>query len=105
MEDYYRYYRVAETPSTGDTFPRPKGNMPVAFLNYHEQRPVEGGAFSAWGELWYMEPLSSETATRFGLRPSAENTRPPIAAQMEAADTMTRQTQAHKKSVPDLGDR
>ena len=105
MGDYYRYYRVAETAPGGDNFPWPKGNRPVAFLNYYEQRPVEDGAFSAWGELWYMKPLSPETAARFGLRPATENTHPTIAAQMEAAGTMTRQTQGHKKVTPDLGDR
>lgn len=105
MGDYYRYYRVEETPPGGDNFPWPKGNRPVAFLNYYEQRPVEGRAFSAWGELWYMKPLSAETAARFGLRVATENTRPTIAAQMEAAGAMGRQAKAHEKTALDLGDR
>lgn len=47
MAGYFRYYRVKATPPAGTSFPRPADNPPVAFLNYYEQRPVEGGMFSA----------------------------------------------------------
>lgn len=113
MAGYFRYYRVKATPPTGTSFPRPADNPPVAFLNYYEQRPVEGGAFSAWGELWYDRPLSQQMIDRYDLRPSPSNPdirrepdKPRIAVQMAQADKLAqehRATHNKGKAAPDRG--
>lgn len=111
MAGYFRYYRVKVTPPTGTNFPRPADNPPVAFLNYYEQRPVEGGAFSAWGELWYDRPLSQQMIDRYDLRPSPNNPdvrrdRPrPIAEQLTEAGRVAAYFQVGRKEQIDGPDR
>ena len=102
MEGYYRYYRIERLPDRGTDFPWPVGNRPVAFLNFYEQRPVEGGAFLAWGELWYERPLPREAIDRYGLRPSPQNPNmdrdgpQPIAEQLAEAERLA---QEHKTTL------
>ena len=103
------------------TYPRPKNNLPVAHLNYNARQPVEGESFRAWGELWYLHPLTEKQMADYELRPAHDNPegrepvpergaakKPPIVEQMKAAQ---REAQEHrapdglKKKAPDRGDR
>lgn len=70
--DFYTYYSTQRPVGIG-TFPREKDNLPVGVLNYGERRPVEGGAFRAWGELIYEKPLTDQEVAAYELRPAQGN--------------------------------
>lgn len=82
--DFYKYYSTQRPVDLG-TFPKPKENLPVAFLNYNERIPVENGSFRAWGELLYLDPLTEKDISDYELRPAPDNpdrAKPSIAAQL-----------------------
>ena len=103
------------------TYPRPKDNLPVAHLNYNARQPVEGESFRAWGELWYLHPLTEEQMADYELRPAHDNPvgrepvpergaakKPPIARQMKEAGRKAwehRAPDAPEKKSPSRGDR
>lgn len=76
----YKYYSTQRPIDLG-TFPKPSENKPVVFINYDKRRPVEGGAFRAWGELLYAKPLTPEQIGIYELRPSPGN--PDLRRRME----------------------
>ena len=83
-EKLFRYYATQRhmEPSSVPALP---DNPMVSFQNFDERRPVEGGAFSAWGVLTYEKPLSDEVRYRYELRPSRVNP--------DVRETMYRQAQ------------
>ena len=103
------------------TYPRPKDNLPVAHLNYNTRQPVEGESFRAWGELWYLHPLTEKQMADYELRPAHDNPKgrepvpergaekkPPIAQQMKEAGRKARKQRAldaPEKKSPSRGDR
>lgn len=127
--DYKQQYRVHETQTEGPeafkyystqrpvgpgTFPKRPDNPPVQIVNYDERRPVEGGAFRAWGELVFDKPLTEREAADYELRPAPEHThrdlekRPPIAEQLKEAGRLAQENRGKpgpKKDAPDKGDR
>lgn len=92
---FYKYYST-QRPGDLGTFPKSPDNAPVELANYDERRPVEGGAFRAWGELLYAKPLTPEQISAYELRPSPSNpdrARPSIAAQLaEGKDKAARES-------------
>ena len=93
--DFFKYYST-QRPVDIATYPRPKDNLPVAHLNYNTRQPVEGESFRAWGELWYLHPLTEKQMADYELRPAHDNPegrepvpergaakKPPIAEQMK----------------------
>lgn len=68
----YKYYSTQRPIDLG-TFPKPPDNRPMELTNYDERRPVEGGAFRAWGELIYEKPLTEQEAAAYELRPAPDN--------------------------------
>lgn len=110
--DFYKYYSTQRPVGIG-TFPRTKANLPVGILNYGERRPVEDGAFLAWGELLYLHPLTEKEQQDYELRAAPDNLdvrqRPqPIAEQMKAAEKLAGEHRGQpvpKKDAPDRGDR
>lgn len=88
MPERYRYYSTQRPVDIG-TFPKPKDNMPLAFINYDQRKEVEGGAMRAWGELIYLHPLTEKQMDDYELKPAPDNPdrakRPSIAAQLKAA--------------------
>ena len=70
--DFFKYYSTQRPVGMG-TFPHEKGNLAVAMLNYGERRQVEGEPFRAWGEVWYMRPLTKEQVINYELRPARDN--------------------------------
>ena len=63
---------------------------------------MEGESFRAWGELWYLHPLTEKQIADYELRPAHDNPegrepvpergaakKPPIAEQMKEAGRMT----------------
>ena len=103
------------------TYPRPKDNLPVAHLNYNARQPVEGESFRAWGELWYLHPLTEKQMADYELKPAHDNPvgrepvpergaakKPPIARQMKEAGRKAREHRAPDapdKKSPSRGDR
>lgn len=119
--EFFKYYST-QRPVDIATYPRPKGNLPVAHLNYTERLPVEGESFRAWGELWYLHPLTEKQAADYELRPAHDNPegrqtvperspakrQPPIAEKLKAAGQEAREhrgQEPQKKKAPDRGDR
>ena len=116
----YKYYST-QRPVDIATYPRPKDNLPVAHLNYNARQPVEGESFRAWGELWYLHPLTEKQMADYELRPAHDNPvgrepvpergaakKPPIARQMKEAGRKAREhraTDAPEKKSPSRGDR
>lgn len=49
-EKLFRYY-ATQRPMEPSSVPALPDNPMVSFQNFDERRPVEGGAFSAWGVL------------------------------------------------------
>lgn len=103
------------------TYPRPKNNLPVAHLNYNARQPVEGESFRAWGELWYLHPLTEKQMADYELRPAHDNPegrepvpergaakKPTIAEQMKEAGRKAREQRAAdapEKKGPSRDDR
>lgn len=71
----YKYYSTQRPVDIG-TFPKGPGNAPDEIINYDSRRPVEGGAFLAWGHLTYTKPLTEQEAARYELRPSCDDPAP-----------------------------
>lgn len=92
--EMFKYYSTQRPVGPG-TFPKLPYNPPVQIVNYDERRPVEGGAFLAWGELVFDKPLAERDASAYELRPAPGNpdrARPSIAAQLaEGADRAARE--------------
>lgn len=76
----------------------------MAHLNYNARQPVEGESFRAWGELWYLHPLTEKQMADYELRPAHDNPvgrepvpergaakKPPIARQMKEAGRKARE--------------
>lgn len=85
--DFYRYYST-QRPVDINTFPEPKGNEPVTFMNYDQRIPVENGLFRAWGVLTYLKPLTGKETEDYELRPASDNPnrakgRPSITARLK----------------------
>lgn len=91
--DFFKYYSTQRPVDMG-TFPHEKDNLAVAMLNYGERRPVEGEPFRAWGEVWYMRPLTKEQVINYELQPAPDNPE-----HGEPGHT------APKREAPDRGDR
>ena len=94
--DFFKYYSTQRPVGMG-TFPHEKDNLAVAMLNYGERRQVEGEPFRAWGEVWYMRPLTKEQVINYELRPARDNpeqSRPEVQGRT-----------APKRAAPDRGDR
>lgn len=109
--DFYKYYSTQRPVDIG-TFPRPKDNLPVGILNYGERRPVEGGAFRAWGELLYRKPLTEKERSGYELRAAPDNPdrqqARPIADQLREAGRLAQENRgqpAPNINAPDKGDR
>lgn len=117
--DFFKYYSTQRPVDIG-TYPRQKENLPVAHLNYNTRQPVEGEAFRAWGELWYLHPLTEQQIADYELRPAHDNPegREPvpercskkrsIAQQMKKAEKLAQEHQGRespKTKAPDRGER
>ena len=118
--DFFKYYST-QRPVSIATYPRPKGNLPVAHINYNAREPVEGESFRAWGELWYLHPLTEKQMSDYELRPAHDTPvglepvpelsagkKPPIAQQMQEAGRKAQENRAPegpKKKDPDRGER
>ena len=118
--DFFKYYST-QRPVDIATYPRPKDNLPVAHLNYNTRQPVEGESFRAWGELWYLHPLTEKQIADYELRPAHDNPegrepvpergaakKPPIAEQMKEAGRKAREQRAPdapEKKSPSRDDR
>ena len=93
----------------------------MAHINYNAREPVEGESFRAWGELWYLHPLTEKQMSDYELRPAHDNPvglepvpersagkKPPIAQQMKEAGRKAQENRAPegpKKKDPDRGER
>jgi hypothetical protein len=96
-QEQYKYYSTQRPIDLG-TFPKPADNPPLTFINYDERIPVEHGAFLAWGELIYANPLTARQASDYELRPAPDN--PDIRRTMnEQAQTVGKYEE--QKRVPD----
>lgn len=73
--DYFKYYSTQRPVAMG-TYPHSKENLPVAVLNYGERIQVEGEPFRAWGEVWFMRPLTKEQIINYELHPAHDNPEP-----------------------------
>ena len=118
--DFFKYYST-QRPVDIATYPRPKDNLPVAHLNYNARQPVDGESFRAWGELWYLHPLTEKQIADYELRPAHDNPegrepvpergaakKPPIAEQMKEAGRKAREQRAPdapEKKSPSRDDR
>lgn len=71
-KEQYKYYSTHRPVDIG-AYPKPPDNPMTSFLNFDDRRPVEGGAFLAWGELTYEKPLTDRELYNYELRPSREN--------------------------------
>jgi len=91
--DFFKYYSTQRPVGMG-TFPHEKDNLAVAMLNYGERRPVEGKPFRAWGEVWYMHPLTKAQIISYERRPACDNPE----HRLEELDRT-----APKKEKPDRG--
>lgn len=90
--DFFKYYSTQRPVSVG-TYPHNKENLAVALLNYGERRQVEGEPFRAWGEVWFMRPLTKEQIINYELRPAHDN------------PETREQGRKPKRDAPDHGDR
>ena len=71
-KEEYKYYSTQRPVDIG-TYPKSREN-PLIRLNNHDERiPVEGGAFRAWGELFYAQPLTERQISDYELRPARQN--------------------------------
>ena len=115
----YKYYSTQRPISIG-TFPKDHFKAPIRLQNYDGRLPVEGGAFRAWGELWYLHPLTEQQIADYELRPAHDNPegREPvpercskkrsIAQQMKKAEKLAQEHQGRespKTKAPDRGER
>ena len=116
----YKYYST-QRPIGPGTFPQPEGNPPLEVINYDERLPVSGEVFRAWGELWYLHPLTEKQIADYELRPAHDNPegrepvpergaaqKPPIAEQMKEAGRKAREQRAPdapEKKSPSRDDR
>lgn len=71
-KEEYKYYSTHRPVDIG-TYPKSRENPLISFSNYDEHIPVEGGAFQAWGELTYAQPLTERQISDYELRPSLRN--------------------------------
>ncbi len=69
IEEHVYVYYSTQRPIDIGTTPRP----PDAFINFDVRKPVEGGAFWAWGMLFYTKPLTAKEMSDYELRPLREN--------------------------------
>lgn len=101
--EQYKYYST-QRPIGPGTFPKPTDNPPTTILNYDcDQRvPVESGAFSAWGDLTYGQPLTPAQMNDYELRPASDN--PDIRRAAERQAVRAPHTKAGK-STRDHNDR
>jgi len=96
-QEQYKYYSTQRPIDLG-TFPKPADNPPLTFTNYDERIPVEHGAFLAWGELLYANPLTARQASDYELRPAPGN--PDIRRVMDEQAQTVGKWEAQKR-VPD----
>lgn len=68
----YQYYSTQRPVDIG-TYPKPAQNQPIEIINYDSRLPVEDGVFSAWGVLFYAQPLTGAELRDYELRPSRYN--------------------------------
>lgn len=82
----YKYYST-QRPIEPGSFPKPPDNPPLETINYDvdSRIPVDGEAFSAWGEVIYARPLTDRQLYDYELRPSRSNP--------DVRETMERQAQ------------
>ena len=82
---------------------------------------MEGESFRAWGELWYLHPLTEKQIADYELRPAHDNPegrepvpergaakKPPITEQLKAGQKEVQEHRAPdgpKKKAPNRGDR
>lgn len=71
-KEEYKYYSTLRPVDIG-TFPETRENPLLRLNNYDERIPVEGGAFRAWGELFYAQPLTERQISDYELRPARQN--------------------------------
>lgn len=95
--ELYQYFSTQRPVDIG-TYPKSRENPLIDFTNYDERYPVEGGAFRAWGELTYAQPLTEKELHDYELRPAHQN--------RDVRRTMDAQTQIvgkweDAKRVPD----
>lgn len=81
IPETYQYYST-QRPVDLYTYPFREENPMIDFKNYDSKIPVERGAFQAWGELFYSNPLTKEEMEAYELRPSRNNR--DVRLQMEA---------------------
>lgn len=70
--ELYKYYSTQRPVDIG-TYPKSPENPLIGLTNYDSRIPVEGGAFRAWGELSYAQPLTEKELYDYELRPARQN--------------------------------
>ena len=100
VQEYQRLYNVGVKQT----------EAPGLYKYYSTQRPVDIGAFMAWGYLTYTRPLTKRQASDYELRPAPDNPDRPrsIREQMKTAAKQAeadRGQTAPKKNAPDRGER
>lgn len=71
-QESYKYYST-QRPVAPGTYPKSADNPPLNIENYDGREAVEGGAFQAWGELTYAQPLTQRQTDDYELKPSRDN--------------------------------
>ena len=104
--DFFKYYST-QRPVDIATYPRPEG-QPACGSSQLQHPPACGGrVIRAWGELWYLHPLTEKQIADYELRPAHDNPegrepapergaakKPPIAEQMKEAGRKAREQRA-----------
>lgn len=71
-KEEYKYYST-QRPVNPGTYPKSQENPLIGFTDYDGRSFVEGGAFLAWGELTYAQPLTERQISDYELRPARQN--------------------------------
>ena len=71
LQGPYKYYSTQRPIGIG-TFPK-SDNEPIGIENFDSRKPVEGGAFQAWGVLTYKTPLTQKQMDDYELRAAPGN--------------------------------
>lgn len=79
--ELHKYYSTQRPVDLG-TYPKSIQNPLIDFTNYDRRSPVENDSFKAWGELYYLEPLTEKQMEDYELRAAPSSRDKSIAVQL-----------------------
>lgn len=72
LQARYCYFSTQRPVDLG-TFPKTEENTPLLIQNFEQRKPVQEGAFLAWGELAYPKPLTRKEMSDYELKAAQDN--------------------------------